>query len=247
MKSMRWFLMVGLLVTQGACSGDKADELGPPAVEFKSAGVYKLRLVGTDPLPYGIRGTDSKGTVFSAIQGETLWIEADGRFRRLHTQTGYPADSYDVTGTLTVVDDTTAELAGGRLVVSGPIATLSPCFRELPCVYVREGADAPPSLTYTLHSLQTIDGAPLQAGKPPLRGASVRLWGDGRYNRRSDAPFAPLSDSEEGSYELSDGTITLRPKRLPTLLSPDAYPLVGTYVGGVLTLGTHVYGPNILP
>jgi hypothetical protein len=248
MKLMRWFLMVALLGTQAACSDDKADELGPPAVEFKAAGVYKLRLVGTDPLPFGIRSDDSKGTVWSWIAGETLRIEADGRYRLTHTESGGLAKSYDFTGTYTVVDDSTVELSGGgRVVVSGAVATHSACFRGVPCVYVRDGADGGPSLTYTLHGLQTINGAPLEPGKSPLRGASVRLWGDGRYYRRSDAPFAPLSDDEEGTYELSDGTITLRPKRLPTLLSPDAYPLVGTYVGGTLTLGTHVYAPVLLP
>lgn len=245
MKPLRAICVLGLLMTQWGCS---EDGVGLPAVEFAGAGVYRLRVIGTEPLPYGIRGTDSKGTVWSWVMGETLRIEADGRFQLTHTESAL-GTSYTSVGTYTVVNDTTVELEGGkRVVVSGAVATIASCAEALPCVYVREGADAGASLTYTVHNLQTVNGAPPGAapqGAAAVSSARVWLWGDGRYRRESSIRGLPGSHSEDGTYQLSGTTITL--SRSYSVSFPELYPMAGTYAGGMLALGTHAYVPATLP
>ncbi|HEX8675239.1 MAG TPA: hypothetical protein VF710_25315 [Longimicrobium sp.] len=245
MKPLRAICLLTLLMAQWGCSDD---ELGPPAVEFGAPGVYKLRTVGAEPLPYGIRSSDSKGTVWAWVLGETLRIGADGHFQLTHTESGLGTNSTSA-GTYTVVNDSTIELPGGsRLVVSGAVATIASCANASRCVYVREGADAGPSLTYTVHNLQTVNGGPPSAVDwrvAAVSGATVWLWADGRYRRDTSIRGLPGSSREDGTYQLSGTTITLN--RSYSVAYPDLYPLAGTYAGGMLTLGTHGYAPATLP
>ncbi|HEY0155581.1 MAG TPA: hypothetical protein VGB92_26560 [Longimicrobium sp.] len=245
MKAFRAICLLGLVMAQWGCSDD---ELGPPAVEFKAAGVYKLRTIGTEPLPYGIRSGDSKGTVFAFVIGETLRLGTDGLFELTHTESAQ-GTNYVLAGTYTVVNDTTVELEGGmQVVVSGPVATIAGGAATLPCVYVREGADAGPSLTYTVHRLQTVNGGPPSAVDwrvAAVSSATVWLWGDGRYRRDTSIRGLPGSGREDGTYQLSGTTITLN--RSYSVAYPDLYPLAGTYAGGMLTLGTHGYAPATTP
>jgi hypothetical protein len=245
MKPLRAICLLGLLMTQWGCSDDGT---GPPAVEFAATGVYRLRVIGTESLPYGILGSDGKGTVSSWVMGETLRIEADGRFQLTHTESG-AGTNYTSAGTYTVVDDSTVALEGGkRVVVSGAVATIASCVDALPCIYVREGANAGPSLTYSVHNLQTVNGAPPSAAPPgaaAVSGAMVWLWGDGRYRRDTSLRGLPGSIREDGTYQLSGTTITL--SRSSSVAFPELHPMAGTYAGGMLTLGTHAYAPAPLP
>lgn len=244
MKSLLWMFVLGLVMTQTSCSGD---DLGPPAVEITAVGVYKLRVVGNDPLPYGFRTEISKGAVFRFLRGETLRIQADGGYRLTRIETGSQGVSYDSVGTYTIVNDTTVELSGGRrLVVSGVTATIASCIAMRPCVYVREGADAGPSLTYTLHELKTFNGGPLGVGaNAPVSMGQAWVWGDGRYRRESWRSGVPFPFTDDGTFQTSGATITLSPTfGLPF---PEIAPLVGTYSGGTLTLGGYGYALVTLP
>jgi hypothetical protein len=243
MKSLRRISLLLVLASQWGCDG--SDGIGPRTPEFSATGVYRLRAIGFEPLPYALPNVvDSRGTRMSWLMGETLRLDADGRYHWKHTESPL-GTSFDSAGVYTVVNDTTVDVGGRRVVVSGAVAMAVPCVEGRPCIFVREGADAGPSLTYQLLGLTAVEGVPVAQSNASVSGAQVWLWGDGRYRRHTSLRGLPGTMQDEGMYQLSGTTITLTP--LIPVAMPDRQPLAGSYAGGSLSLGAYAYSPMTLP
>ena len=213
-----------------------------------ATGVYRLRMIGTEPLPYALPyKTDARGTRLTSLMSETLRLDADGTYRIIHTEDRFLGTSFDSAGSYKVINDSSVELSGGRRVtVSRGVAAIESCVDGRTCRYVRDGADGGPDLTYRIFDLAAYNGAPLSQGGADVSGGRVWLWESGRYRRNVTVSGLPGAMTDDGTYAVSGTRITLTPgSPLETLAG--RRPLSGTYAGDALSLGVYGYAPATLP
>lgn len=214
-------------MTQWTCSGD---DLGPPAVELKAAGVY-TRVSSAQPRSRP--GLIARPPRWATPCSPTPFVSRRTPATRMLVRTDL---RYGAAGKYTVVNDTTVDLEGGRrVVVSRVVATITSYIEGQTCAYVREGADAGAALTYSIYNLQTSNREP----------GRVWLRADGRYTGSSGYAAFPFPHNDSGTYQLSGSAITLSLNQ--TLPFPHRQPVVGTHDGGTLTLGHYVYVWGALP
>jgi hypothetical protein len=239
MKLTRGTLLLALAAALSACGDPSGSNLPWPG-----AGVYQLRTLGDHPVPAPL--LDDRGRVTASVSSSSIELAEDGTYHWTVDGPGELVD-FDSTGTYTVVSDSVVRLSSGR-VLAGPggVVRSNACIRGLACVFVREGADPGPALSYRLFRLETIDGVPLAQRCCDVLGGAVWLRGDGRYLREVTTQL-PGHVDEDGTFQVAGTSITLTQSNPSQWTNQAAQrPLTGTQVGTRLTLGSYGHGERVL-